>query len=68
MFGLYRLHFPGSIERSLVSTHAQDVGTTAREIGPAGLYRMFSFLVGSVGQKKKCRENLGAEPNLPRCN
>ncbi|GLD64683.1 solute carrier family 12 member 6, partial [Lates japonicus] len=56
MFVLYRLHFPESVERSLVSTHAQAVGTTAREIGPAGLHRMFSFLVGSVGQKKSAEK------------
>lgn len=52
---IYELHFPISIDASFVITHAQTVGATAREAGPAGRTRM--FFVGSVGQKKKKRKS-----------
>lgn len=67
---IYELHFPISIDASFVITHAQTVGATAREAGPAGRTRM--FFVGSVGQKKKKekvpRKPEREEPNVPRCN
>ena len=52
---IYELHFPVSVDALFVIAHAQTVGATAREAGPAGRTRM--FFVGSVGQKKKKRKS-----------
>lgn len=62
---LLELHFPSSFYPVSVTTHAQDVGATARNRGPPRRSRV--CMVESIEQpkkKKKSRENLGDTPKF----